>query len=215
LLICLLPCCNNKRNERGAFSPVLPSTRGYPEGSDRLEVRVPTVGKPSKSEDSDTQGRRGAEYFSSEDFQRNCEVVKLVVVLQQYSTFTQQRVTQPLEIRDRPRHCPNYSSSSTYRTEDRIVSATAITVLDLQRQYFRSVRSTDLSRQQRPQYWSYRGSSFGSSNSSTRQYSAAPFKRPEVLLTGPFTASQYLSKQGQYPIPSPFKGPITVSKHGS
>jgi hypothetical protein len=64
-------------------------------------------------------------------------VVKLFVVLQQYSTFTQQRVTQPLEIRDRPRHCHclSYSFSSTYRTEDRIVSATALTVLDLQRQY--------------------------------------------------------------------------------
>jgi hypothetical protein len=74
------------------------------------------VGKPSKSEGSDTQAsevRRGAEYFSSEDFRRNCEVVKLVVVLQQYSTFTQQRVTQPLKIRDRPRHCLNYSSCST------------------------------------------------------------------------------------------------------
>jgi hypothetical protein len=45
-------------------------------------------------------------------------------------------------------------------------------------------------------------------------------KRPEVLLNQDFQQrsehsslpSQYLSKLGQYPIPSPFKGPTTVSK---
>jgi hypothetical protein len=153
------------------------------------KVRDPILKRAKRCEEV----QRGAEYFSSEDFQRNCEVVKLVVVLQQYSTFTQQRVTQPLEIRDRPRHCLNYSSSSTYRTEvsqrpqhrrpNRLGNSTHSTGPT------EAVLSTDLSQQQRPQYWSYRGSTFGSSNSSTRQYSAAPFKRPEVLLTGLSTAS--------------------------
>jgi hypothetical protein len=106
----------------------LPSSRGYPEGSVRLEVRVPSWESLSKSEDSDTQAsevRRGAEYFSREDFRRNCEVVKLVVVLQQYSTFTQQRVIQPFEIRDRPRHCLNHSSCSTRCTRTGVSAAIA------------------------------------------------------------------------------------------
>jgi hypothetical protein len=94
LLSVLLSCCYSERKrvrrantKRGAFSPlspVIPSTRDYPEDLDRLEVRVPTVGKPSKSEHSDEEVHN----FSSEDFHRNCEVVKLFVVLQQYSTFT-------------------------------------------------------------------------------------------------------------------------------
>jgi hypothetical protein len=49
-----------EKYKRGAFYSELPSSRDYPEDPVRLEVRVPTVGKPSKSEDSDTQGARGA-----------------------------------------------------------------------------------------------------------------------------------------------------------
>jgi hypothetical protein len=45
----------NRITRGGAFFTVLPSSRGYPEDPVRLEVQVPTVGKPSKSEDSDTQ----------------------------------------------------------------------------------------------------------------------------------------------------------------
>jgi hypothetical protein len=77
------------------------------------------------------------------------------------------------------------------------------------------------------QYWFYRDSPRQQQASEylyVRRSSTSPFagpsKRPKSLLTGSFTASQYLSKQGQYPSElsssnKPFKGPITVSKHGS
>jgi hypothetical protein len=55
------PKSDNKTTSKNtAFFTVLSSTRDYSEVSVRLEVQVPTVGKPSKSEDSDTQGARGA-----------------------------------------------------------------------------------------------------------------------------------------------------------
>jgi hypothetical protein len=90
------------------FYSGLSSSRGYPEDSVRLEVRVPTVGKPSKSEDSDEE----VQNLPSEDFHRNCETVTLSIVLQQYSTTTQYRAAQSDKVRDGP----NYSSCSTHRT---------------------------------------------------------------------------------------------------
>jgi hypothetical protein len=76
LLTVLSSCCYSERNASGeenlqarCFLTVnyseLSSTRDYPEDSDRLEVRVPTVGKPSKSEGSDTQESERCEEVQS------------------------------------------------------------------------------------------------------------------------------------------------------
>jgi hypothetical protein len=111
---CCLVAASRNRNRGKVFGGEvlfysgLSSSRGYPEDSVRLEVRVPTVGKPSKSEDSDEE----VQNLSSEDFHRNCETVTLSIVLQQYSTTTQYRAAQSDKVRDGP----NYSSCSTHRT---------------------------------------------------------------------------------------------------
>jgi hypothetical protein len=180
-------------------------------------VRTPILKRAKRCKEV----RRGAEYFSSEDFQRNCEVVKLVVVLQQYSTLTQQRVTQPLQIRERPRHCLNYSSDSTSHTGSTFAaSATPICLGN-------SVRSTGptetvsataayststrLHHQARivsataSQYWNYR--------TFDDVQVLVPFKRPEVLLTGPLQRRSTV--QARTVQASLLKVLSTVSKHGS
>jgi hypothetical protein len=90
--------------KRGANYSELSSSRDYPEGSDRLEVRVPSWESHRKVRDP----REEVQSFSSEDFHRNCETVTLSVVLQQYSTTTQYRAAQSDKVRDGP----NYSSST-------------------------------------------------------------------------------------------------------
>jgi hypothetical protein len=142
------------------------------------------VGKPSKSEDSDTQGRRGAEYFSSEDFQRNCETVTLSVVLQQYSTSTQYRAAQSDKVRDVSKLQFLQYSSYWNRSFDSDIDDRFIIRLG------NSIRSTgstktvsaiclpskpEVSRQQH-----YSTGTTGRSPST----SASPSKRPEALLSG-------------------------------
>jgi hypothetical protein len=150
--------------------------------------------------------------------------VKLSAVLRQYSTSTQYRVAQSLKVCDVS--ILQSLQYSLYWNDDRPQYSAEPNLSRQQRpQYWsyrgsipqrpyclgNSVRSTGtsaasvLSRQQRLQYWNYRGGSLGNS-----------IKRPEVPLTGPFNSvhssscpskdstpfkrSQYLSKQGQYPI---------------
>jgi hypothetical protein len=118
--------------------------------------------------------------------------------------------------------CLNYSSCSTrrtgtgvsqrYRRANRLGYGVAVLIL---RRPSQRPSKPELSQQQRPQYWTYRGSLGNSS------------KRPEALLTGLSTAfgafkrsehssppSQYLSQQKTV-LQTLLKGPITVSKHGS
>jgi hypothetical protein len=145
---------SERSTKRGANYSELPSTRAYPEDLDRLEVRVPTVGKPSKSEDSDTQGRRGAEYFTSEDFQRNCETVTLSVVLQQYSTSTQYRAAQSDKVRDVSK--PQFLQYSSYWNRSFGVSAAIATSPKCLGNSVRSTGSTETVSATASQYWNYR-----------------------------------------------------------
>jgi hypothetical protein len=133
--------------KRGAFSPVLSSTRDYSEGSVRLEVRVPTVGKPSKSEDVDTQESERCEEVQSflssltrAEFLRNCETTQLSIVLRQYSTSTQYRAAQSDKVRDVSKL--QFLQYSSYWN----------------RSFGSDFIKFEVSRQQRPQYWFYRDS---------------------------------------------------------
>jgi hypothetical protein len=147
LLVVLLLQASETTSENIAillFSPVLPSTRDYPEGSVRLEVRVPSWESHQKVRApilKDERCERGAEFFfSREDFQRNCETVTLSIVLLQYSTSAQYRATQSLKVRDVSiLQLLQYSLYWNW-------SLTAISTF----------QHSDSSRQQRPQYWPYR-----------------------------------------------------------
>jgi hypothetical protein len=131
LLFYLNRSTKSVRREDVRKIPLLPSTRDYSEAPDRLEVQVPTAGKPFNCERSDTQEERVREFTLSTrvkikesnfaDFVRSCDPTKGHSVSVQSNQTTTQRQTfcglfLLVPVAD-THHRPNYGIVSTSGTE--------------------------------------------------------------------------------------------------